>query len=70
MAHRERIKYAAVRLMQADAYSGRTGHYVMVASRAIIEAVCWTHGCRKFFELAELQKAWVALEAVQRTEFA
>lgn len=34
----------------------------------IIEAACWAHGRRKFFELAELQKAPVAIEAVRRID--
>ena len=34
----------------------------------IVEAACWAHGRRKFFELAELQKAPVAIEAVRRID--
>jgi transposase len=56
-------------LMQADAYAGFNGLYV--ASRKpgpIIEAACWAHGRRKLFELAELQKAPIAIEAVRRID--
>lgn len=56
-------------VMQADAYSGYKGLYV--AGRMpgpIIEAACWAHGRRKFFELAELQKSPVAIEAVHRID--
>ena len=34
----------------------------------IYEAACWAHGRRKFFELADLQKAPIAIEAVQRID--
>lgn len=56
-------------LMQADAYSGYNGLYVGGRKPGpIIEAACWAHGRRKFFELAELQKAPVAIEAVRRID--
>lgn len=56
-------------IMQADAYAGFNGLYV--AGRKpdlIIEAACWAHGRRKLFELAELQKAPIAIEAVRRID--
>lgn len=56
-------------LMQADAYSGYNRLYT--ASRQpglIVEAACWAHARRKFFELAELQKAPLAIEAVRRID--
>ena len=31
-------------------------------------AACWAHGRRKFFELADLQKAPIAIEAVRRID--
>jgi hypothetical protein len=34
----------------------------------IIEAACWAHGRRKFFDLARLQKAPIAIEAVERID--
>ena len=56
-------------LMQADAYSGYNGLYVAGRKPGMIyEAACWAHGRRKFFELAELQKAPVAIEAVKRID--
>jgi transposase len=56
-------------LMQADAYSGFNRLYE--ASRKpgpIVEAVCWAHARRKFFDLARLQKAPIAIEAVKRID--
>ena len=56
-------------LCQADAYSGYNGLYVNDRKPGrIYEAACWAHGRRKFFELAELQKAPVAIEAVRRID--
>ena len=56
-------------LMQADAYSGYIGLYAEGRKPGrIIEAACWAHGRRKFFELAELQKAPIAIEAVRRID--
>ena len=56
-------------LMQADAYSGYNRLYVAGRQPGlIVEAACWAHGRRKFFELAELQKAPLALEAVRRID--
>jgi transposase len=44
-------------LMQAGAYSGYNNFYARCRKPGeIIEAACWAHGRRKFFELAELQK--------------
>ena len=55
--------------MQADAYSGYNGLYVKGRQPGeIVEAACWAHGRRKFFELADLQKAPVAIEAVRRID--
>src|SRR6266571_7949183 len=56
-------------LMQADAYAGFNRLYE--ASRKpgrIIEAACWAHGRRKFFDLARLNKAPIAIEAVERID--
>jgi transposase len=56
-------------LMQADAYSGYNGLYVAGRQPGdIVEAACWAHGRRKFFELADLQKAPVAIEALRRID--
>jgi transposase len=56
-------------LMQADAYAGFNRLYE--ANRKggpIVEAACWAHGRRKFFELARLNKAPIAAEAVNRID--
>ena len=56
-------------LMQADAYAGFNKLYK--ASRQggpIIEASCWAHARREFFDLARLQKAPIAIEAVERID--
>jgi transposase len=56
-------------LMQADAYAGFNRLYE--ANRKggpIIEAACWAHARRKFFDLARLQKAPIAIEAVARID--
>ena len=56
-------------LLQADAYSGYNGLYAKGRKPGlIIEAACWAHGRRKFFELAELQKAPIAIDAVRRID--
>ena len=55
--------------MQADAYAGFTKLYE--ANRKggpIIEAACWAHARRKFFDLARLRKAPIAVEAVKRID--
>jgi transposase len=76
--HPERHLATYSGLMQADAYSGYNGLYAWprrlpsgepaAEAGRIIEAACWAHGRRKFFELAELQKAPVAIEAVRRID--
>jgi transposase len=56
-------------LMQADAYAGYDRLYA--AGRRpgpIIEAACWAHARRKFFDLARLNKAPIAIEAVARID--
>jgi transposase len=56
-------------LMQADAYSGYNGLYAEGRKPGpVLEAACWAHGRRKFFELADLQKAPIAIEAVRRID--
>src|SRR5260370_23397403 len=46
-------------LMQADA-NGKAG--------PIVEAACWAHERRKFFDLARINKAPIAVEAVERID--
>src|SRR5713226_658555 len=56
-------------LMQADAYSGFNRLYE--ASRrpgAIVEASCWAHARRKFFDLARINKAPIPIAAVERID--
>jgi transposase len=56
-------------LMQADAYAGFNRLYE--ANRKggpIVEAACWAHGRRKFFDLARINKAPIAIEAVERID--
>ena len=56
-------------ICQADAYSGYNGLYVAGRTAGpIIEAACWAHARRKFFEVAELQKAPIAIDAVRRID--
>jgi transposase len=51
--------------MQADAYAGFGKLYdANRKAGPIIEAACWAHGRRKFFDLARLTKAPIAAEAV------
>ena len=55
--------------MQADAYAGFNRLYE--ANRKpgpIVEAACWAHGRRKFFDLARINKAPIAAEAVERID--
>jgi transposase len=56
-------------ILQADAYSGfaqlyEPGRVIGTAT----EAACWAHARRKFFELAELRKGLIAIEAVKRID--
>ena len=56
-------------LMQADAYAGFNRLYQDDRKPGpIVEAACWAHARRKFFDLARLTKAPIALEAVARID--
>ena len=56
-------------LMQADAYAGFNRLYELTRQPGpIVEAACWAHARRKFFDLARLTKAPIALEAVARID--
>lgn len=67
--HPERHLAAYSGIMQADAYSGYNGLYSDGRKPGMIfEAACWAHSRRKFFELADLQKAPLAIEAVRRID--
>ncbi len=67
--HPERHLASYAGLMQADAYAGFNRLYE--ASRKpgpITEASCWAHARRKFFDLARLKQAPIAIEAVSRID--
>jgi transposase len=56
-------------LMQADAYAGFNRLYEADRKAGpIIEAACWAHARRKFFDLARINKAPIASEAVARID--
>ena len=56
-------------LMQADAYAGFNRLYEAGRKPGpVIEAACWAHARRKFFDLARINKAPIASEAVQRID--
>lgn len=56
-------------IVQADAFSGLNRLYEPGRKRGPIrEAACWAHARRKFFELADLRKAPIAIEAVTRID--
>ena len=71
--HAERQLAAYTGICQADAYSGFNGLFVehrQVDGKPgpIVEAACWAHSRRKFFELARLRKMPIAIEAVTRID--
>lgn len=56
-------------LMQADAYAGFNRLYEAGRQPGpIVEVACWAHARRKFFDLARLNKAPIAIEAVARID--
>jgi transposase len=56
-------------LMQADAYAGFNRLYEPLRKPGpIIEVRCWAHARRKFFELAPLKKAPIAIEPVEQID--
>ena len=56
-------------ILQADAYGGFNSLYDPQRSPApITEAACWSHGRRKFFVLADVAKAPLAVAAVHRID--
>ena len=56
-------------ILQADAYAGFGDLYRPGREPGpITEAGCWAHGRRKLFELAEVAKAPLAVEAVRRID--
>src|SRR5919202_6121908 len=56
-------------ILQADAFSGFGQLYAPGRPAGdIVEAAGWAHARRKFFEMAELKKAPIAIEAVRRLD--
>jgi hypothetical protein len=56
-------------ILQADAYAGFGELYSQARKPcALTQALCWAHGRRNFFKLAELAKAPLAIEAVRRID--
>jgi transposase len=56
-------------LMQADAYAGFNRLYEPSRRPGpILEAACWAHARRKFFDLARLAKAPIAVEAIAKID--
>src|SRR5207247_10663795 len=67
--HPDRHLASYAGLMQADAYAGFNRLYEAGRKPGpIIEAACWAHARRKFFDLARLNKAPIATEAVDRID--
>jgi transposase len=68
-AHPEEHLRAYAGVMQADAYGGFNRLYEKRRNPApIIEAACWAHARRKFFDLARIMKAPIAVEAIERID--
>ena len=56
-------------ILQADAYAGFNELYSEARKPGpVTQALCWAHGRRNFFKLAELAKAPLAIEAVRRID--
>uniref|UniRef100_Q07JE6 Transposase IS66 n=1 Tax=Rhodopseudomonas palustris (strain BisA53) TaxID=316055 RepID=Q07JE6_RHOP5 len=67
--HPQRHLAGYVGLMQADAFDGYNQLYKAGRKPApILEAACWSHGRRKFFDLAKTGEAPIAAEAVRRID--
>jgi transposase len=67
--HPERHLAGYAGSMQADAYAGFNRLYEADRKGGpIVEAACWSHARRKFYELAQLRKAPIASEAVTRID--
>ena len=67
--HPRRVLAAWSGVMQADAFSGYNALYAEGRKPApILEAACWAHGRRDFFDLTKLTKAPIATEIVRRID--
>ncbi len=68
-AHPQRHLEHYAGFLQADAYAGFERLYQLGRKPGpITEVACWAHARRKFFDLARLQKAPIAIEAVKRID--
>jgi transposase len=68
-AHPERHMASFAGLMQADAYAGFNRLYAPHREPGpIVEAACWAHARRRFYELAQVAKAPIAADAVTRID--
>ena len=68
-AHPEAFLRTWSGIMQADAYAGFNKLYERGRlPGTILEAGCWAHWRRKFYEIAALKKAPIAVEAVTRID--
>jgi transposase len=63
--HAETLLGGFAGIMQAEAFAGFNRLY---EKGAVVEAACWAHSRRKFYELAQLKKAPIAIEAVARID--
>ena len=67
--HPNRHLAAYAGILQADAYAGFNDLYAAGRQPGpITEAACWAHGRRKFFDVASLGRAPLAVEAVRRID--
>ena len=67
--HPEQHLRAYAGAMQADAYAGFNRLYEQGRQPGpIVEVACWAHARRKFFELARIMKAPIAVEAIARID--
>jgi len=68
-SHPQKILETYTGIMQADAYSGFGRLYDKDRKFGrILEAACWAHGRRNFYDIAILKKAPITVEAVQRID--
>jgi transposase len=68
-AHPEQHLRSYAGLMQADAYAGFGKLYEQGRKPGpITEVACWAHARRKFFDLARIAKAPIAIEAIERID--
>jgi transposase len=67
--HPRRVLAAWSGVMQADAFSGYNALYAAERKPApVVEAACWAHGRREFFDLARLGKSPISAEIVRRID--